>query len=117
MGPQQQQQQQQQQPELGSQFLKANISHQLNRNIHSKYAYFAHETNQLTTLSLHKVPAEPRWSNRWSTRDDRWSRWSVRVGTYHRTNKLLFHVGPSFYKLLGGVFHVICVFYIYYLRI
>ena len=45
-----QQQQQQQHPEPGSQFLKANISRQLNRNIHSRYAYFAQETNQLTTL-------------------------------------------------------------------
>ena len=42
---------------------------------------------------------------------------STRVGAYHRTNKLLFHVGHSFYKLLGGFFHVICVFYIYYLRV
>ena len=27
---------------------------------------------------------------------------STRVGAYHRTNKLLFHVGPAIYKLLGG---------------
>ena len=64
-----QQQQQQQHPEPGSQFLKANISRQLNRSFHSKYAYFAHETNQLATLSPHKVPAEPRWSNRWSSKE------------------------------------------------
>merc|ERR1712236_112704 len=110
MGPQQQQQkQQQQQPEPGSQFLKANISRQLNGNFHSKYAYFAHETNQLTTLSLHKV-SEPRWSISVVYQGlAAGLTESTRVGAYHRTNKLLFHVGPSIYKLLGGVFHVICV--------
>ena len=37
---------------------------------------------------------------------------SKRVGAYHTTNKLLFHVGPVLYKLLGG-FSMYYVFFTY----
>ena len=66
---------------------------------------------------LTRSPPSPGGLTDGLPRNDRWSRWSAGVGVYHRTNKLLFHVGQSFYKLLGGFFHVICVFYIYYLRV
>ena len=75
-------------------------------------AYFAHETDQLTTLSLHKVPPSPGGLIGGLPGSSGGLTGSTRVGAYHTTNKLLFHVGPAIYKLLGGVLHVICVFYI-----